>query len=844
MYERFYHLRNDPFRLLPDPRVCFAHRSCAKAWAYLRYALKRGEGIVVVTGPSGSGKTTLAERLLNDLNPAQVVSVRLIANDLNPTDLLRKLGYSFGLAVEGLDRAMLSHRIERYLIELEQSQRRALVLIDEAQTLSHQSLESMRLLTDMQSRLRPVFQLILLGQEGLEGVMSAPGMEQFQQRVIASCRLQTMTLEETKAYIEYRLEYADWAGDPSVNGPAVKAIYDYSHGLPRHVNKICSRLLLLGSTEERHALNERDVTAVVRDLRDELLAPLHDDTDRAAEGSQGVFDLVHGLALTPSPRGRVAAATSSRRPASGQCPADLPPVGEAASPAMPAVANSQPSVRAFASRPAVTSASWRRQSPASGITERGEALWHRAALWRWPRPVTVGLGIVAAVAVAVLSSKLGGPTAKTVLEVEVVPKPLMDLDEASMEGRRYVLNEDQGYLALPGADALDLGDMAQHWPAGTRVAEQQPFYDAVADVRRLGADSGLDDALEPVPPVGDLAAVTRGVVDSITQQPDSLEILALATAPAIAESDSAPASPVTLAGSDERLPSDPDDSGTQPTVVPEIGAADSDDGVQNVGSTPDLTGGPAESSASTESDGQHPGLDRAPIPPAAAVTSTVDLEPGSAAEDSDIVAEPPLEPYLAEQLLLVDAASLPSAARRDADSEYVMGDGAPVATVPMEAFDDATLVETALVMDLLTLADRALAENRLLLPKDDSAYLYLQRVLQIQPDSLDARAGMQRIAQRYATLARAALHSEDYDRASLYVERGRRTVPDHADIRAVDGEISQALAAIEAAEAAAVAAAAAQRQRMLAASKANADLEPEEPKLSSLEMLMRDVNGL
>ncbi|MCG6967987.1 MAG: AAA family ATPase, partial [Chromatiaceae bacterium] len=302
MYEAFFNLSNDPFRLLPDPGICFPHRSCAKAWAYLRYALKRGEGIVVVTGPPGSGKTTLAERLLNELNPAKTVSVRLIANDLNATDLLRKLAYSLGLPAEGMDRAMLAHRIERYLIELEHSNRRALVVIDEAQTLSHHSLEAMRLLTDMQSRSRPVLQLILLGQEELEGVMSAPGMEQFQHRVIASCRLHTMDLMETKAYLEYRLGYADWHGDPSFNGPAVMAIFQESRGLPRHVNKICSRLLLHASSEERHALNERDVHAVMRDLREEWIAPLDGDALRSQRVPSGALDSVYELALVPGTR--------------------------------------------------------------------------------------------------------------------------------------------------------------------------------------------------------------------------------------------------------------------------------------------------------------------------------------------------------------------------------------------------------------------------------------------------------------------------------------------------------------------------------------------------------------
>ena len=300
MYEAFYKLNSDPFRLLPDPEICFPHRSCSKAWAYLRYALKRGEGIVVVTGPPGSGKTTLAERLLNELNPAQTVSVRLIANDLNPTDLLRKLAYSFGLPAEGMDRAMLAHRIERYLIELEHGNRQALVLIDEAQTLSHQSLEAMRLLTDLQSRSRPVLQLFLLGQEGLEDVMCAPGMVQFQQRVIASCRLEMMDLAETKAYMEYRLAFADWQGDPSINGPAVMAVYRFSQGLPRHVNKICSRLLLHGCTEEKHSLKQRDVLTVVQDLRAELLAPVDEEAGEAADIEGTAFGSVGELALVPA----------------------------------------------------------------------------------------------------------------------------------------------------------------------------------------------------------------------------------------------------------------------------------------------------------------------------------------------------------------------------------------------------------------------------------------------------------------------------------------------------------------------------------------------------------------
>jgi hypothetical protein len=130
-----------------------------------------------------------------------------------------------------------------------------------------------RRLSDLQPKARAVLQLILFGQQELEGVLAAEGMEQFQHRVIASCKLEPMSARETKAYLKYRLAAAGWSGSPSFTGPAIVAIYRHSHGVPRYVNKICSRLMLHGSTMEKHLLEESDVEAVVDDLRKERLAP-------------------------------------------------------------------------------------------------------------------------------------------------------------------------------------------------------------------------------------------------------------------------------------------------------------------------------------------------------------------------------------------------------------------------------------------------------------------------------------------------------------------------------------------------------------------------------------------
>lgn len=300
MYEAFYNLRGDPFRLLPDPRVCFPHRSCARAWEQLGVALRRGEGIVIVSGPPGSGKTMLAERLVSEASQASIVCTHLVADGGDIGILLRRLAYAFGLPPSDLDRGELTHRIERYLVELELSDRRALVVIDEAQSLPREALESLRRLVDLQSRSRPVLQLILFGQDDLDEVLASPQMAPFQHRVIAACRLESMDLAETKAYLEYRLARADWRGDPSINGPAVVAIYEESGGLPRHVNRICNRLFQHGSNTDRHALNERDVRAIVTDLRDESLAPADLVEVSSTRGSSGVFDPVYELALVPN----------------------------------------------------------------------------------------------------------------------------------------------------------------------------------------------------------------------------------------------------------------------------------------------------------------------------------------------------------------------------------------------------------------------------------------------------------------------------------------------------------------------------------------------------------------
>lgn len=266
MYEGFYQLNADPFRLSPDHRFCFAHHSYAKAKAYIEYGLHRAEGLVAITGSPGTGKSTLVEDLLAGLNSSRTVVARLVTTQLRATDLLRMLAFEFKIRAEGMDKATLLRSVEGHLAAQVAAGRRVLIIVDEAQDLSADALEELRLLTNLQAKGRPLVQVFLLGQDQLHRKITSPDLEQLRQRLVAVSRLAPMTLEETHAYICHRLKQAGWTGDPEIAADAVQLIYKHSKGVPRLVNHICSRLLLHGSLEEKHRLDGGDAQAVINEL--------------------------------------------------------------------------------------------------------------------------------------------------------------------------------------------------------------------------------------------------------------------------------------------------------------------------------------------------------------------------------------------------------------------------------------------------------------------------------------------------------------------------------------------------------------------------------------------------
>jgi len=274
MHLTYYKLRADPFRLSPDPGFCFPHRTYRKAMTYMRHALLRAEGFIVITGQPGMGKTTLINDLFRGISSDQFRIARLVSTQLLADDLLRLVAYELDLDPAGMDKASVLNRVGQFLKQQHREGRRTLLVVDEAQDVTGEALEELRLLTNIQVDGQQLLQIFLVGQEELRDLVSAPTLVQLHQRVIAAAHIDPLSCTETREYIKHRLRRVGWEGDPLISNQVFTMIHRFSRGIPRQINQICSRLLLHGSIEERHRLGLQDLKIVIDELYGEMLLPL------------------------------------------------------------------------------------------------------------------------------------------------------------------------------------------------------------------------------------------------------------------------------------------------------------------------------------------------------------------------------------------------------------------------------------------------------------------------------------------------------------------------------------------------------------------------------------------
>jgi general secretion pathway protein A len=270
MYLAYYGLTEKPFQLKPDPNFYFGSKGHKRATAYLEYGLSQEDGFIIITGEVGAGKTTLMRHLFQKIAQERIVAAQLVSTRLDPDDVLRMVSAAFGLAYDNLSKATLLLELEEFMRQRDREGKRALLVVDEAQNLSPQTLEELRMLSNFQTDDRPLLQTFLLGQPEFRRTLLGSQMQQLRQRVIATYHLGPLDLAETRSYIEHRLQKAGWTGKPSFQDGIFEIIHNFSGGIPRRINMFCDRLLIMGCLEELQSLGRSEANEVMLDIQKEF----------------------------------------------------------------------------------------------------------------------------------------------------------------------------------------------------------------------------------------------------------------------------------------------------------------------------------------------------------------------------------------------------------------------------------------------------------------------------------------------------------------------------------------------------------------------------------------------
>tara|TARA_B100000678_G_scaffold267239_1_gene252647 strand:- start:549 stop:1742 length:1194 start_codon:yes stop_codon:yes gene_type:complete len=296
MFDQYYGFTGRPFQLTPDPKFYFESITHRKALSYLGYGMAQGEGFIVITGEIGSGKSTMVAHLMKKVDPEQMTVGQVVTSNLDGAELVHLVAQSFGLEVAGQDKASALGAIESFLHEEARDGRRCLLVVDEAQNLSFEALEELRMMSNFQLGSHPLLQQLLLGQpEFKETLAKHDRLEQLRQRVIAAHHLTPMERQEVAPYIEHRLGLVNWKGTPSFDPKIFPAIHEASGGIPRRVNQIATRLLLMGAVEQRSQIDCAMLATVVEEMA-------RDNRSQAAQERQRPADDTH---VAPAPAAAV-----------------------------------------------------------------------------------------------------------------------------------------------------------------------------------------------------------------------------------------------------------------------------------------------------------------------------------------------------------------------------------------------------------------------------------------------------------------------------------------------------------------------------------------------------------
>lgn len=249
MYKDFFGLKEKPFNVTADPNFLFFSKKHREAFEHLIYGIKEKKGFLEITGEIGTGKTTLCRALLTQLDERARTAFILNSN-LPEVQLLSAIAGDFGLLIKPKTKINILSELNRYLIEQLKLGYNVVLIIDEAQNLRAAQLEQIRLLSNLETDKEKLIQIILVGQPELRAKLDSPELEQLRQRIAVRYHILPLDRMETDPYIYHRLHVAGSDGNIKFDPDAISEIYEYSGGIPRLINLVCDRALLLGFVTE------------------------------------------------------------------------------------------------------------------------------------------------------------------------------------------------------------------------------------------------------------------------------------------------------------------------------------------------------------------------------------------------------------------------------------------------------------------------------------------------------------------------------------------------------------------------------------------------------------------
>jgi general secretion pathway protein A len=267
MYKSYYGFCEMPFNITPDPKFLYLSPTHQEALHHLKFGVEQRKGFIVVVGEVGCGKTTLCRRFLNELDPARFDTALILNPRITENQMLRAILQELGEETTADNPHDLVLQMNRVLLSRIAAGRDIVLIIDEAQNLSFEVLEQVRLLSNLETDQQKLLQIVLMGQPELKAILRRPELRQLRQRILVHCELSPLNPFELAHYVNHRMSTAGWNGRPVFTSSAMRKIHRFSKGIPRVVNNLCDKSLLSAYIRESDEIDYWDVRRAAKDLQ-------------------------------------------------------------------------------------------------------------------------------------------------------------------------------------------------------------------------------------------------------------------------------------------------------------------------------------------------------------------------------------------------------------------------------------------------------------------------------------------------------------------------------------------------------------------------------------------------